>query len=198
MRCTNSICQKKIEDLGNHQECPFCNSIHVVGVEIDLPRVLRGRAIQTGNVVPTVARLINVINIIQNVNEVNPDSLRSYERTCLKKYNLTNTVLSEILHPLNGDDWISIVRRHILANNFPPLGVHPFTIYTVAWIAQNYGSGATAFREAAQELELGGTDKSINAIWQVGKRDGVDLELLNNDGSVADWSFFRQWLIEPN
>lgn len=82
MRCTNSICQKKIEDLGNHQECPFCNSIHVVGVEIDLPRVLRGRAIQTGNVVPTVARLINVINIIQNVNEVNPDSLRSYERTC--------------------------------------------------------------------------------------------------------------------
>lgn len=198
MRCTNPVCQKKIEDLDNHQECPFCNSFQVVGQEVDLPRVLGGRAIQTGNVVPTVARFKNIITQIQTINQVNPEGLRSYERASLNKYYLTNTDPTEILNPMDGDDWISIVRRHILANNFPPLGVHPFTIYTVAWIAQKYGPGVTKFRETAQELKLGGTDKSINAIWQVGKCDGVDLELLNNDGSVADWSFFRHWLIQPN
>lgn len=194
MRCTNPVCQKNIEELGNHQRCPFCDSIQVVGQEIDLPRVLRGRAIQTGNVVPTVARLKNVLTQIQNINQVNPDSLRNYERTCLDKYYLTNIVLREILHPSNGDDWISIVRRNILANNFPPLGVHPFTIYTVAWIAQKYASGVTKFKETALELELGGTLNAVQNIWSVGHLDGLDLELLNDDGSVADWSFFNQWL----
>lgn len=197
MRCTNPVCQKKIEDLGNHQECPFCNSTQDFGREFVLPRVLRGRVIQAGNVVPTVARLKNVITQIQKINQVNPEQLRSYERISLKKYHLTNPVLTQILNPMEGDDWISIVRRHIIATNFPPLGVHPFTIYTVAWIAQTFGPGLGRFREIAQELELGGTPNSINAIWNVGHLDGLDMELLNDDGSVADWTFFNHWLYNP-
>lgn len=34
---------------------------------------------------------------------------------------------------------------------------------------------------------------SAKAIYQVGKGDGVYLEILNNDGTIKDWTFFKKW-----
>jgi len=35
---------------------------------------------------------------------------------------------------------------------------------------------------------------SAQAIWQVGKGDGVYLDILYLDGSFRDWEFMRKWL----
>jgi hypothetical protein len=37
-------------------------------------------------------------------------------------------------------------------------------------------------------------DNSANAIWQVGKGDGIYLGILNQDGSVKDWDFIKKWI----
>jgi len=193
MRCNNSLCQKRV-DQANIQNCPHCGAQIKLHNPIPLPLILRGRQIQQGNVVPTVARLSNIIQQMNNAQQVDPATLRYYEIACLRKYDLTFDLRQEIINPQNGDDWISIVRRNILAMTFPPLGVHPFTIYTVAWIAEHYEGGRQTFLQIASDMHLAGTENSINAIWTVGRRDGMDLELLNNDGTVADWGFFRHWI----
>ena len=36
---------------------------------------------------------------------------------------------------------------------------------------------------------------SAKAIYQVGKGDGIYLEILNNDGTIKDWNFFEKWVI---
>ena len=37
---------------------------------------------------------------------------------------------------------------------------------------------------------------SAQAIWQVGKGDGVYLGILNLDGTVKDWNFINKWIKE--
>ncbi|MPM58076.1 hypothetical protein SDC9_104905 [bioreactor metagenome] len=32
------------------------------------------------------------------------------------------------------------------------------------------------------------------AIYNVGKGDGVYLKILNEDGTVRDWGFMKQWI----
>jgi hypothetical protein len=34
----------------------------------------------------------------------------------------------------------------------------------------------------------------IFRFWQVGKGDGVFLDVLNNDGTIKDWDFLINWL----
>jgi predicted house-cleaning noncanonical NTP pyrophosphatase (MazG superfamily) len=45
-------------------------------------------------------------------------------------------------------------------------------------------------------MKNGITDKlnSAQAIWQIGKGDGTYLGVLNDDGSVRDWDFFKKWV----
>ncbi len=45
-------------------------------------------------------------------------------------------------------------------------------------------------------MENGITDKekSAQAIWSVGKGDGVYLEILHDNGLVKDWDFLRSWV----
>jgi hypothetical protein len=33
------------------------------------------------------------------------------------------------------------------------------------------------------------------AIWQVGKGDGVFLEIINEGGAVKDWEFLNRWVM---
>lgn len=45
-------------------------------------------------------------------------------------------------------------------------------------------------------MENGITDKekSAQAIWSVGKGDGVYLEILHDNGLVKDWDFLKSWV----
>jgi len=78
----------------------------------------------------------------------------------------------------------------------PPdkLGASCVDIYLVAYVAEEYGTGKKVFFDYVKEKRISDKDNTAQAIWQVGKGDGVYLEILNEDGSVKDWSFFKRWL----
>jgi len=49
------------------------------------------------------------------------------------------------------------------------------------------------FFKYIREKEISDKENSAQAIWQVGKGDGVYLDILHNDGTVKDWGFIKEW-----
>ena len=43
-------------------------------------------------------------------------------------------------------------------------------------------------------MQISDKPGSAQAIWQVGKGDGVYLGILNEDGMVKDWDFIKLWI----
>lgn len=68
------------------------------------------------------------------------------------------------------------------------------TGYLVAYVSENIATGRESFIEYCLNNGLAGTPNSANAIYQVGKGDGVFLRILNNDGTVMDWEFMYKWV----
>jgi hypothetical protein len=66
----------------------------------------------------------------------------------------------------------------------------------VAYVAENYGPGKNIFFDYIKSSGISEKDNTAQAIWQVGKGDGIYLGLLNEDGTVMDWSFFTSWINE--
>ncbi|WP_319406170.1 hypothetical protein [uncultured Desulfosarcina sp.] len=64
----------------------------------------------------------------------------------------------------------------------------------VAYVANKFGPGKEKFIDYIKESGISDKKNTAQAIWQVGKGDGVFLNLLNNDGSIKDFSFFKNWL----
>lgn len=61
-------------------------------------------------------------------------------------------------------------------------------------MAETFERGNTTF--FGYVIDQGITEKvgSAQAIWQVGKGDGVYLDILNRDGTVKDWAFMQNWI----
>jgi hypothetical protein len=74
------------------------------------------------------------------------------------------------------------------------LGANPLDIYIIAFVAETYGCGKDQLVKFVQANGISDKRHSANAIWQVGKGDGLYLGLLNEDGSVLDWDFFEKWV----
>src|SRR3954454_11379151 len=89
---------------------------------------------------------------------------------------------------------VQLIKQHILNGAPNDFGPSCIDIYLVAYVAETYIPGKQAFFDYV--LKNGITDKhnSAQAIWQVGKGDGTYLGILNDDGSVKDWSFFEKWI----
>jgi hypothetical protein len=64
----------------------------------------------------------------------------------------------------------------------------------VAYVAENVKPGKQAFFEYVMSNGITDMPNTAQAIWQVGKGDGTYLGVLNEDGSVREWSFFRKWV----
>ena len=138
-----------------------------------------------------MARLRNLIN-----RKLQHGSIKAFEDQCYKNYDL-DRLIGYIQDPQDGDDWVAIVRRHLLATTFPPLGRHPFDIYVVAYVAHGgFGgkAGKSGVTKALVDAKLAGTPNAAQAVWNQGCRDGQDLEVLNADGTIADSSFFSVWI----
>lgn len=87
-----------------------------------------------------------------------------------------------------------IIREHILKGDPNDFGVHCIDIYLVAYVSEKYGRGKEKFFEHIKSKGISEKANSAQAIWQVGKGDGQFLGILNNDGSVKDWSFMANWI----
>ena len=88
------------------------------------------------------------------------------------------------------NQWKGIIKQHILAENPNDFGPNCIDIYLVAYVSEKYRSGRTTFCHYVLNKGISDKERSALAIWQVGKGDGVYLEILNGDGSIRDRDFF--------
>lgn len=159
--------------------------------KIDLPYELRGKSINSEKIIPTVC---NLKNMLEKLIEANGDynKLKQWEKRSYKHY-----CIDEIYNDITSTsekEKIRIIRNHILKNDFTKLGASVFDIYIVAYVSEKIGVGRGVFENYCLKNGLAGTQNSAMAIYQVGKGDGVFLKILNEDGTVRDWEFMKQWI----
>lgn len=157
---------------------------------VRLPDHLRERSIYK-KVIPTVCNLRNMLEKLVNL-QGNHSELKPWEKRSYQAY-LIDEIKKQILGT-GQDRWKEIIRNHILSKKPSSLGASCIDIYLVAYVSENYGLGKEKF---FQFIEKKGISKKLNsaqAIWQVGKGDGVFLNILHNDGAIKDWDFFNKWV----
>jgi hypothetical protein len=159
-------------------------------MHIKLPDNLRGRSI-SAKVIPTV---YNLENMLDKLRKFNGDSsqLKPWEMRSYKAYKI-DEIKSEILNS-EKNKWTEIIKRHILSGRPSEFGASCIDIYLVAYVSQTIGLGKDKFFNYIRDTGISDKENSANAIWQVGKGDGVYLSILNDDGSVRDWEFMRKWI----
>ena len=155
-----------------------------------LPNYLRGRSIHK-KVIPTVCNLKNMLLTLRSVNGEYSE-LKAWEKRSYKAY-LIEEILDSVLHCKEGE-LKELIRTHIQSVNPTELGASCIDIYLVAYVAETYGSGKNNFFRYILDSEITEKENSAQAIWQVGKGDGVYLNILNNDGSVKDWDYIIDWI----
>ena len=156
----------------------------------DIPDNIRGRNLFE-DVIPTVGKLqdtlINLKEAEGNFTYLDLGEKRSYAAYCIE--NVEKKLLSS-----KEDKWVDLLREHILKTDPFDLGANALAIYLVAYISENYGQGQERFNEYIIEHKISSHIEDALAIWEVGTSDGIYLELLNEDATVADWNFFKKWV----
>lgn len=155
-----------------------------------LPNELRGRNIHF-RVIPTVCNLENMLGRLVLVSG-DFAHLKQWEKRSYKAY-MIEEIKSIILNTPKSN-WKETIRKHILSGKPSNFGASCIDIYLVAFVAETYGAGKKTFFKYIKDNNISDKDNSAQAIWQVGKGDGVYLEILNDDGTVKDWDFFRKWV----
>lgn len=87
-----------------------------------------------------------------------------------------------------------LIKKHILNSDPNELGPSCIDIYLVAYVAEKFKPGKETFVDYVLRNGISDKPNSAQAIWQVGKGDGVYLDILNEDGSIKDRNFFAQWV----
>jgi hypothetical protein len=159
--------------------------------EFLLPNELKGKKINSSKIIPTVCNLKNMLKKLNAVNG-NKSALKAWELRSYKHYAM-DELMPHIIQA-STKEAIEMIRGHLLSHSFYELGASPFDIYIVAYIAQTIGSGQQAFIDYCIDQGMAGTYHSANAIYQVGRGDGVFLGILNEDCSVKDWEFMSAWV----
>ena len=158
-------------------------------LKIVLPDHLQGRSLTT-KVIPMLCGLKTMLT---HLVELNGDAsmLRQWEKRCYKSYCINE--IQDLLLESYQEDWPEILKEHLLSKDPCELGARAIDIYLVAYITETFGVGKDIFIQCIKDMGISTKDNTANAIWKVGKNDGVYLGLLNSDGSIRDINFFRQW-----
>ena len=158
--------------------------------KIDLQDNLRGRSIHD-KVIPTVCNLKNTLAKLKeghgDVSLLKPWEKRSYDA-----YRIAKVKIKIINSPK--DAWKEIIRNHILQGDPSDFGASCIDIYLVAYVAETSGAGKKSFFQYVKEKGISQKDNVAQAIWQVGKGDGVFLDILHDDGTIKDVEFIKKWI----
>jgi hypothetical protein len=132
--------------------------------------------------------------MLEKLSRVNgdPNLLKPWERRSYEAYQIER-VKARILKSKR-EDWKDIIRDHILRLDPQEIGASCIDIYLAAYVSEAHGSGKTRFFQFIKDSRSSQKDNSAQAIWQVGKRDGVFLGLLDSDGKIKDYQFFKSWI----
>ncbi|MEK3796953.1 hypothetical protein MHI18_01645 [Peribacillus sp. FSL H8-0477] len=157
---------------------------------IILPSSLRGRSLHT-KIIPTVC---NLKNMLTKLGALNGDvaKLKQWEKRSYFAYQL-ESIKDELL-AAEPHEQIKLIRKHILNGDPKRFGASCIDIYLVAYVSENIGLGKDTFYHYVKIMGISDKPNSAQAIWQVGKGDGVYLGILNDNGTVRDWNFFTAWI----
>lgn len=158
--------------------------------QIYLPDNLKGRSIYV-NVIPTVCNLKNMLMKLKGFNG-NFSELKPWEKRSYNAYQI-DKVKIEILNS-SKEKWKEIIRDHILLGDPSDFGPNCVDIYLVAYVAETFGAGKKRFFQFIKEKDISQKENTAQAIWQVGKGDGVFLDILYDDGTIKDVDFFKKWI----
>lgn len=156
----------------------------------NMPDRIMGRSLDE-KVIPTVGNLKNMLNKLKQVNG-DLSHLEQWEKRSYKAYNVED-VKREILSK-NQSNWPNIIKKHILTGAMSLFGASCVDVYLVAYVANTFGTGKCVFEKYIFDKQITEKINSVNAIWTVGKGDGVYLDVLNPDGSIKDIEFFEKWI----
>lgn len=159
-------------------------------LDFKLPDNLRGRSIRE-KVIPTVC---NLENMLLKLKELDGESykLKQWENRSYQAYLIEKIKPQILTYHIN--ECKEILRNHILRSDPLDLGASCIDIYLVAHVSETFGGGKDRFIQYIIENDISQKYNSANAIWQVGKTDGVFLEILNDDGTIKDVEFFKKWI----
>jgi hypothetical protein len=167
--------------------------VYMVSIEknmIKIPSNLRGRSIHI-KVIPTVCNLKNMIDKLVFVNG-DKSQLKQWEKRSYNAYQIEK-IKFQVMNS-SPDLRKGLIKQHILDGNPNDFGASCIDIYLVAYVAENFGPGKMRFFRYIKESGISEKVGTAQAIWQVGKGDGVYLGILNEDGTVKDWGFFDKWI----
>jgi hypothetical protein len=164
--------------------------ILVESIKHVLPDNLKGRSIRA-KVIPTVCNLKNMLNKLIVVNgdirQLKPWEKRSY--TAYRIEDIKERILNS-----DKDEWKNIIREHIISKRPSEFGASVIDIYLVAYVVETFGEGKDVFFKYIRDSRISDKQNSAQAIWQVGKGDGVYLDILYDNGKVKDWDFMLKWV----
>jgi len=175
--------EKKINNAPMMRPEPY-NKIH-------LPDNLRGRSIYE-KVIPTVCNLKNTLKKLVNLKGDHTE-LKPWEERSYNAYRI-DEIKAQILETTDQNTWKKIIRNHVLSKESSSLGASCIDIYLVAYVSENYSMGKDQFFQFIKDSGISKKSNSAQAIWQVGKGDGVFLDILNDDGTIKDWEFLKKWV----
>ena len=158
--------------------------------KIYLPDNLRGRSIHD-KVIPTVCNLKNTLAKLKELRG-NVSLLKAWEKRSYDAYRIDKVKMKILNSPK--DDWKKIVRNHILRGDPSDFGASCIDIYLIAYVAKTSGAGKKSFFQYVKEKGISQKDNTAQAIWQVGKGDGVFLDILYKDGTIKDVEFIKKWI----
>jgi hypothetical protein len=177
----NSVIAKKVDEY---------NYVRIVMNKKVLPDNLRGRSIHD-NIIPTVYNLGNMLVKLKALNG-NVSQLKPWEKRSYDAYQIDKVKIKILNSP--EEDWKEIIRNHILRGNPSDFGANCIDIYLLAYVAETFGAGKKKFFQYVKEKGISQKDNTAQAIWQVGKGDGIFLDILNDDGTIKDKAFIKKWI----
>jgi hypothetical protein len=160
--------------------------------KIYLPDNLRGRSIHD-NVIPTVCNLKNMLLKLKELHG-NVSLLKPWEKRSYDAYQIDKVKIKILNSPK--EDWKEIIRNHILRGNPSDFGASCIDIYLVAYAAEAFGAGKKSFFQYVKKKGISQKDNTAQAIWQVGRGDGIFLDILHDDGTIKDVEFIKKWINE--
>lgn len=139
---------------------------------------------------------ITLESLLQRLDSIswNYNGLSPYAKRVFDAYKLSK--VSEQLRNADIQQKIIIIRKNILSLYGGEIGDNCLAIYLFAYCVNKYSdkSFSEAVKKFYEEEEIVKNTYQINTIVNIGKADGIFLEILDDKGRIIDLSFMNKWL----
>lgn len=161
-------------------------------MRIKFTKDLRGRVLDQ-DISPINITLESLLQRLDSISW-NYNGLSPYAKRVFDAYKLSK--VSEQLRNADIQQKIIIIRKNILSLYGGEIGDNCLAIYLFAYCVNKYSdkSFSEAVKKFYEEEEIVKNRYQINIIVNIGKADGIFLEILDDKGRIIDLSFMNKWL----